>query len=168
MAIETQQIHRRLPAAGTNNDPVCRTWKNTHTHQCQLASLSSSLFPPPISSLSTLGDFFDFNYDIFALPASSLLPLVYSLVLVTSVSSRLFSIPLTVFSRFVYVRSSSSTAPNPFHSFYHAVDVAQTTFVLLTSFHAQRSLTPRSSASRCCWPPCATTWTTRHSTTCTK
>ena len=120
-------------------DLVYRTWKNTMP-VVPPASLSSSLFPPPISSLSTLGDFFDFNYDIFALPASSLLPLVYSLFSHFSFFS-LFAIPLTVFSRFVSSIQQQYRA-NPFHSFYHAVDVTQTTFVLLTSFHAQRSLTP--------------------------
>ena len=135
--------HRAVVEDG-ENDPVSRTW--THTMPVvPPTSLSSSLFPPPISSLSTLGDFFDFNYDIFALPASSLLPLVYSLFSHFSFFS-LFSIPLTVFSRFVS-SIQQQYRPNPFHSFYHAVDVTQTTFVLLTSFHAQRSLTPVESFS---------------------
>ena len=130
---------QRAPVEDDENDPVCRTWRVTLPVVLP-ASLSSSLFPPPISSLSTLGDFSDFNYDIFALPASSLLPLVYSLFSHFSFFS-LLSIPLTVFSRFVSSIQQQYRA-NPFHSFYHAVDVAQTTFVLLTSFHAQRSLTP--------------------------
>ena len=129
----------RAAAADDDRDPVFRTWRNSMP-VVPPASLSSSLFPPPISSLSTLGDFFDWNYDIFALPASSLLPLVYSLFSHFSFFS-LFSIPLTVFSRFVSSIQQQYRL-NPFHSFYHAVDVTQTTFVLLTSFHAQRSLTP--------------------------
>ena len=126
-------------ASDDTADPTYRTWQKT-LPAIPPTALSSSLFPPPISSLSTLGDFFDFNYDIFALPASSLLPLVYSIFAHFNFFT-LFSIPLTVFSRFVS-SIQHQYRPNPFHSFYHAVDVTQTTFVLLTSFHAQRSLTP--------------------------
>ena len=125
--------------SGEGEDAVCRSWRAV-LPVIDLSSLSSSLFPPPISSLSTLGDIFAWEYDIFSLPASSLLPLVYSLFSHFSFFS-LFSIPLPVFSRFISsIRQQYHD--QPFHSFWHAVDVAQSCFVLLTAFHAQRLLSP--------------------------
>ena len=123
----------------SSEDFVQRTFCTTMP-TIDVATLSSSLFPPPISSLATLGDIFEWDYDIFALPASSLLPLVYSLFSHLGFFSH-FSVALPVFSRFMS-SIQQQYADNPFHSFYHAVDVTQTAFVLLTSFHAQRCLTP--------------------------
>ena len=123
---------------GGGADTVLHTFRATMP-AVDLASLSSSLFPPPVSSLNTLGNIFGWDYDIFALPPSSLLPLVYSFFSHFAFFS-LFAIPLPVFSRFICSIQLQYHA-NPFHSFYHAVDVAQTCFVLLTSFHASRCLT---------------------------